>query len=299
MSCLLLLVGACGAHLTGGAEPDTRQDAAVADTALITDAAPPPDAIALGPWSPPAAVLVAATGVDEDDATLSSNALEMIFSLSSGNGKDLFYTSRTAIGQPWAPVAKAPFNGGSNTETPRFSGDDLTLFFSSDRGTSGSLDIFAVTRPAAGSNTGWGPVKPVGTVNTGADEKWFAPCGTDRYVMVQSRTNTGTDLVEGTIGGATAAPLDVLNSASNETSAFLTEDCLTIYFASNRTNRVRIYVSHRTAIGQPWQPPATVDDFKIGAGTDNQEDPWLSPDGRTFAFASDASGSKDVYLSTR
>jgi hypothetical protein len=36
-------------------------------------------------------------------------------------------------------------------------------------------------------------------------------------------------------------------------------------------------------------------DFPIAGTSDGQEDPWLSPDGRTFAFARN----KDIYLSTR
>ena len=61
----------------------------------------------------------------------------------------------------------------------------------------------------------------------------------------------------------------------------------------------RIFVSHRASVDAPWQPPVRVDDFKIAAGNGAQEDPWLSADGHTFAFASDAAGTKDIYLSTR
>lgn len=294
--CLLLLFAACGANITGTAE--TAHDAGVVDTARVPDATA--DALTLGPWSAPAAFPAGATSVDEDDVTLSSTALEMIFAVSGATGKTLYYTSRKAIGAAWTPIEPLPFSSTMSDETPRFSGDDMTLYFSSDRNkTSGDLDIYTVSRAMTGSNAAWGKVAPVPGINTTAVEKWFAPCGNGRFVVVQARTDTGTDLLEGTLGGAAPAPLDVLDSAMNETGAFLTQDCLTIYFASNRNTRVQIFVSHRKAIDQPWQQPVTVDDFKIGAGTDNQEDPWLSPDGRTFAFASDASGSKDIYLSTR
>jgi len=293
--CLLLPLAACGAHITGTAE--TAQDAAV-DAATGADA--PGDALPLGPWSTPATVAAAATSAYEDDVTLSSNALEMIFAVAGATGKDLYYTSRKAIGAAWAPIEPLPFDSAvASDETPRFSGDDMTLYFASDRNNvAGDLDVYAVSRAMTGSNAAWGKPSPVPGINTGVVEKWFAPCSNGHYVVVQASIDTGTDLLEGTLGGAAPAPIGVLNSASNETGAFLTQDCLTIYFASNRNTRVQIFVSHRKAIDQPWQRPATVDDFKLG-GADNQEDPWLSADGRTFAFASDASGSKDVYLSTR
>ena len=294
--CLLLLFPACGANITGTAE--TAHDAGVVDTARVPDATA--DALTLGPWSAPAAFPAGATTADEDDVTLSSTALEMIFAVSGATGKTLYYTSRKAIGAAWSQIEPLPFSSTMSDETPRFSGDDMTLYFSSDRNkTAGDLDIYTVSRTMTGSNAAWGKLAPVPGINTTAVEKWFAPCGNGRFVVVQARTDTGTDLLEGTLGGAAPAPLDVLNSAMNETGAFLTQDCLTIYFASNRNTRAQIFVSHRKAIDQPWQQPVTVDDFKIGAFTDNQEDPWLSADGRTFAFASDASGSKDIYLSTR
>ena len=58
-----------------------------------------------------------------------------------------------------------------------------------------------------------------------------------------------------------------------------------------------IFVSHRLSVTAPWDLPIPVDDFPATGG--NQEDPWLSADKRTFAFASDAAGTKDIYLSTR
>jgi Tol biopolymer transport system component len=292
----LLLLAACGARLSDssrdGADAALPPDAAASDAGL--DAAP------FGAWSPAAPVMVAATTAVEDDVTLTSDALEMVFAVAGPAGtsaKDLYYTSRTSTDTPWTQAVKLPFDTAASEEAPRFSGDNKTLYFASDRVTSGDLDIYAVTHSAAGS-TMWGLPRPVTAVNTGATEKWFAPCGTDRYVIVRSTTNNGTDLFEGTLSGGSAAPLDILNSPQGDTGAFLTQDCLTIYFASFRETPEKIFVSHRASVTAPWDPPTRVDDFKATAG--NQEDPWLSADKRTFVFASDAAaGNKDIYLSTR
>ena len=293
-SYLLLLLASCGAHIS--ADQPAQDGAAAVDAAVTGDASG--DGAAFGPWSAPATVKGAATTADEDDVTLSSNALEMIFAVAGTTGKDLYYTSRPAIGGAWTQIGKLPFDGDTTSEeSPRFSGDDLTLYFATDRGMSGTLDIWSVTRATTGTNV-WGKPQPVNGVNTGAVEKWLAPCGTNRYVMVRDSTATGTDLYEGTFGGGDPAPIDALNTASNETGAFLTQDCLTLYFASNRKPRTQIYVSQRKAIGQPWTPAQPVDDFKI-TGSDDQQDPWLSADGHSFAFASDAGGTNDIYLSTR
>jgi Tol biopolymer transport system component len=295
----LLQHAACGARLSGNGERDAPDAPTPADAGVGSDVAG--DAAPLGAWSAAAKVDAAArTGTVEDDVTLSSNALEMIFAIANTNGvKDLYYTSRTAIGAPWTAASPLPFNSttvGVSEETPRFSGDDKTLYFASDRMTRGDLDIYQVTRPAAGS-TMWGQARPVTEVNTGDTQKWYAPCGTDRYAIAQSTTNNGTDLFEGTIGGGAPKPLDILNSSATDTGVFLTQDCLTIYFASQRVTPERIFFSRRASVTAPWDPPAPVDDFKLTGG--NQEDPWLSADRRTFVFASDAAGDKDIYLSTR
>lgn len=301
-SCILLLAS-CGAHISSNPEDvPVAVDAGVGvDASVPAPDAPPPDAAPLGPWSAPAAVTVAATTANEDDVTLTSNALEMVYAIAdpTTGKKDLYYTSRTAIGAPWAAVAKLPFDTTASEETPRFSVDDRTLYFASDRTTAGNLDIYSVTHTATATAM-WGTPQLVAPFTTTATEKWLSVCSGGHYVVVQSTAAGDTDLYEGLLGSTTPpAPIGVLNTAMDETGAFLTPDCLTVYFASFRVPPEKIYVSHRASVGSPWQPPVRVDDFKIGAGTDAQEDPWLSPDGRTFAFASNASGTKDVYLSTR
>jgi Tol biopolymer transport system component len=275
-SCILLLAS-CGAHLSGD----------------------PAD----GGWSAPAAVKVAATQAIEDDVTLTANALEMVYAIADPmtGKKDLYHTSRTAIGAPWAPVVPLPFDRtASSEETPRFSVDDRTLYFASDRAADdGNLDIYAVTHAPA-ATTPWGSPQRVAPFDTMATEKWLSPCSDGHYVVVQSTAAGDTDLFEGTLGSAAPpAPIGALNTTDSETGAFLTADCLTLYFASFHVKPERIFVSHRASVGSPWQAPTEVDDFPIGNGTDAQEDPWLSADGHTFAFASNAAGTKDIYLSTQ
>jgi hypothetical protein len=310
----LLLLTACGAHITGSTDNNSTGDVTpdageLPDGAEPIDAAVEPDAPlidappVLGPWAPPQVVTVAATAGSEDDGTLSSNALEMIFSLqnASAGNKQLYYTSRPSLTGAWTSPTRLPFNSNGSDQTPRFAGDDKTLYFASSRAGNGDLDVYMVTRATAGVNS-WGtPTAVAGVSRTGADDKWFAPCDGGRYVVVRDR-NGDTDLFEGVLGQGTPTAIGTLNTTFTETSAFLTQDCLTIYFASTRVapqNLSRLFTAHRATAASPWPAPTQVTDFKIGAGTDNQEDPWLAPDGRTFALSSDASGSRDVYLSTR
>jgi hypothetical protein len=283
---LLLVLASCEAHIIGGA-PSGTLDAAAGDAAG--------DAVALGPWSPPAVVLPAATTALEDDVTLSSNALELIFAIEGiDGGKDLYYTSRASSSTSWTtPAVLLPLSDAATSEeTPRFSLDDKTLYFATDRAGNGNLDIWGVTRSAPGS-ADWGTPRPLGGISTPElEEKWFIPCNDDYFVMVQIGNNA-TDLLEGKLGGGTPKPIDALNTDNEETGAFVTRDCLTLYFASSRVSPQRIYISRRATVDAPWQPPTEMTDFE-GLGGD-QSDPWLSADGRTFAFTRD----RDIYLSTR
>ena len=285
----------CGARIDGGSLSDAASVDASGDAANLADAAidaPAP----LGPWSMPAKVAQASTADAEDDVTLSSDALEMIFAVNTASGKDLLYVSRLSKTSEWTTPARLPFDGDtSSEETPRFSADDRTLYFASDRAGNGTLDIYMVTRSPA-APTEWTDPAPLDAVSTKElVEKWFMPCADNRYVMAQGTPGAGTDLVEGTLDADAPKPIVELNSPNNDTGPFLSRDCLTIFFASNRSGATRIYTSQRRATTEPWDRPLVVRDFAIAGSIDNEEDPWLSPDGRTFAFA----GGKDIYLSTR
>ena len=250
----------------------------------------------LGPWGVPAKVPGASGAAGEDDGTLGSGGLELVFAVqdpADGNNKDLYIMTRTTTSSAFGLPTKLPFSvTGSSEETPRFSPNGKTLYFASNRGAVGNLDIYRVTRQNAGDP--WSQPALVPGVSTTALEKWFMPCGmTNDYLVIQ-----GGDIAKGTIGGGPPTVVTELSAPNaNETGTFLTSDCLTVYFASVRSGTNRMYTSHRTSLTTAWQAPAPVDDFAMIGG--EQEDPWLADDGRMFVFVSNASGSKDIYISVR
>ena len=299
---LLLLLGACNAQIAAGNHKDgvggsdAGPDAPTIDAGSID--AP------LGKFGLAAKLGVAATTTSsEDDATLSSTALEMIFAIDMGkNGKDLYYTSRPTTSDPWTQPQLAPFSDTAKSdESPRFSPDDKTLYFASGHGNAdGTLDVYSVKRDTVGSNTWKTPVKDM-TVSTAAtSEKWYMPCGT-QFLMVQLGADNKPHFVGGALGTAGALVPELNGAASAETGTFFTADCKTVYFASTRTTPTMIHVAHRDTVDAKWQTPVPVTDLTITGGNGDEEDPWMSPDGRTFVFASDIAGAanKDVYITTR
>jgi Tol biopolymer transport system component len=285
-----LMASACSARLA-----DAPGQGGTVDADLGTDAPAVAVDAGLGAWGAPRTVAGASsTTLVEDDGTLSSNTLELVFAVADAvnGGKDLYYTTRASPTSPWiTPAQKLAFDlTGPSEETPRFSEDNLTLYFASDRAPATGLDIYRVTRTAIGSP--WSTATLVAGPSTAAAEKWFTPCGGNRYLVI-----VGGDIAEGTLGMGAPTIVTSLSSPQSETGTFLTADCLTTYFASVRSGTNQLYRSARATADDAWPAPTLVTDF-AGIGG-NQEDPWISPDQRTFAFVSDVLLTKDLYISTR
>lgn len=254
------------------------------------------DAAVLGPWSTPMLVPGASGAGDQDDGTLSSTGLELVFALTNTadmNRKDLYLSTRASTAVAFGTPNKLPFSVLlSSEETPRFSPDDKTLYFASDRaGGAGLLDIYKVTRTAVGG--AWSTPALVAGPNTAIAEKWLMPCAINNDYLVIA----GPDIAAGTLAGAAPTVVAELSSLQPETGSFLTGNCLTAYFASQRSGAFLIYMSQRTSLAAPWSTPTAVMDFAGIGGA--QEDPYLSADGRTFVFVSNIGTTKDVYITTR
>ena len=290
----LALLGACNAHL---GDPSQHVQPGV-DGASNSDGSTTPDAtIPLGPWGTPTAIPGAMDATNnEDDPTLSSDGLELYFAVQvPQNDKNLYVMTRASRQDPFgAPVALGAFNTAGTDEGPRLSYDDLTIYYGVDG------DIFQSTR--ATKTSPWGGSTKVPGVSTAVYEKWLAVCGDGSHFVV-SRLNApnGQDLYEGTLGGGAGTLIATVSTTASEISTFVSKDCLTLYFASNRvaTNGTQIYYSTRGAIGDAWGAPVPAP-APFDGGTDN-EDAGYTPDNRLFVFASTraGNGSKDLFISTR
>jgi hypothetical protein len=290
---LAMVLCACHARIGGSAGDDSPD--ANTDGSQLVDASP--DASMLGPWSAPSKVPGANTAQAEDDATLSADTLELYYAVVEVGTKHLWWMKRSSPQAAWGLPARMLINSAaaaSTDDTPRLSADGLTLYFESARGGNNG-DIYKSTR--ATITAPWQTPTALAEVNSAANDKWFMPCGTSgHYMIVSSRGGPSSDFYEGTLGGGPPTAVAELNSAQNETGTFLTQDCLTIMFASARSGNTLLYQSHRTSTTTPWQTPTLITDFVTGA---DQQDPWMAADGRTFVFASNPGNNYDIYISTR
>ncbi|HEX4449660.1 MAG TPA: hypothetical protein VH143_02265 [Kofleriaceae bacterium] len=260
---------------------------------------PAADAAPLGAFTTPTEITnTAAAGASVDDPTMTSNELDIIYAVqpNGASTKALWEITRASTTSPWStPVERTELNAaGPTEESPRFSPDDNTIYY----GVNG--DIYQATRSAIGQ--AFNTPQKVTAISTTAYEKWMAIC-TGNVVMVSraNGTTSNMDLYEGTLTGGANTVDTVLNSADSEISTFLSKDCLTVYFASNRSGQTQLYTSTRTAVGQPWAAPTTLDAPLSPADATDNEDPWISIDQRTFLLASvrGADTAKQLYISTR
>lgn len=291
---LVIFTSACHVKVSDGGNtvdadpnsPDTQN--------LQGDGAP--DALVLGPFGTPTLLAPGNTAAAEDDGTIAWNGNELIFARVDGTGvKHLYYASR--------PDAQSTFGTATllsnsspvtNTdESPRFSGDDLTLYFGSNRApNTGGTDLWMMTRPSIGG--GWNAPTKITALSSATTDKWLATCSTGYFLMVRTDA-TSADLYEGT---DLTSPTQVaaLNTTAAETSAYLSPDCLSAYFASNRDGTYDLWTSTRATVTDTWSAPTKV---AFSTTTNAEQDPWMSADQRTFVFASNASGNNDLYIATR
>jgi hypothetical protein len=255
----------------------------------------PADAIVLGAWGIPTPVSGASDAVlQEDDVTLNSAMTELYFSIPNpnpGGNKDLYLMTRATPQAPWStPQPLALFNTTASEESPRLSPNDLTIYF----GRGG--DIYTATRTSVGS--AWSTPTMVPGISTALNyEKWLAVCNNGYFMVSRANGVNGQDLYQGQIGVDNGSLITELSSTSNEISSFLSNDCLTAYFASNRSGTTQLYTATRTSVTSPWSTPTMF--TALGTSTDN-EDPWVAPDNRTFVFATvRGNATKDLYISTR
>lgn len=112
------------------------------------------------------------TSINERDFALSPDGNEIYYTISTPRStfQTIVYSKRSAKGE-WSAPEIAPFAGEYSDLEPAFSADGNTLYFASNRPTTGTepkdFDLWKVTR----ANNGWSKPENLGAViNTAVDE---------------------------------------------------------------------------------------------------------------------------------
>jgi len=261
-----------------GAPGDAIGDGRMADAAVD---------VPLPPWGTPTYVGVGGAGAD--DPTLTEDRLELYYNANS----DIYVATRAAITDAWSTgTLVAQLSSAGVETTPEVSYDGLTLGFARDG------ELYVSTR--ASRQASWGVPVLVAALNSAASEAGpvMSPDGLDMVFTSTRKTNVDPDIYEtrrASTSSAWGAPVEqtLLDTSMHEGSAFLTADKLSIYFDSDRAGSpLDLYYSHRASPTDPF--PAAQPLTEINTASD-EEDPWLSPDGRYLVFYSDRGGMAGLW----
>jgi Tol biopolymer transport system component len=229
--------------------------------------------------------------------TVSGDETELFFTSERNGQQDLFVSTRPNREAPWTE----PVNLGPPIDDPtagdfslRLSSDGKALYFASNRsGGFGKADMYVATRISR--RHPWGPAANLGPrLNTDAFEAFATPSA-DGMTLYFNRSTTFDSQDSDIWVTSRAGPGDQwdvpqrapvgINSERAEFSPSLSTDGNTLYFASERSGSIELWVSTRGDRTQPWGTPA-----RLGAEVNVPRGmtlaPFISNDQRSLYFMS-------------
>lgn len=208
------------------------------------------------------------------------------------------------------PVALSDINSATDVDRdPFLSHDELTIWFSSERGGSaanGYADVFTAQRSAIGQPFS-SPTVFAAASTTGYDSKMSMM--TNKLLLVVASDQTGTkggpDIWQamrastansfGTLDESHEGPID---SSTNQLDPFITADGMHLYYAEGSMQVIQ--VAARTSLSNNFGTPTVV--AGITDATSSQADPALSEDELVIIFSSGRTGSfmgSNLWYATR
>jgi hypothetical protein len=246
--------------------------------------APDDGSIAVDAWTfGTAEPLLPGMNTSDHDPTLTSNMRELYFQ----RADDIWRMSRLTAVSPWeAPTREVNLNAsGLIDEGPDINGIGNVMFIVRD-GPS-SLDIHISTRSP--DTTAWQPPMPIYELDPGGRSAG-PTMSRDQTLVIYERLDESFSLWFNTnVNGVWQQnqPLTQFpDGPFRPHSPFMSDDKLTLYFHAKSATGMDndLYEAHRATPTSPFGPPTAV----VGVNTSrNEEDPWVSGDGRDIFFASD------------
>lgn len=240
-------------------------------------------------------------GAADEDCSMTGDRLELYFSSTRAGPGQIYRAVRATVDAPWSPpVHETVLDGGDWDATPEPALDNVTMWFSSNREPVAGTDIFVTTRPTP--TAPWAAPTIVSSLYFPDTFEYGPSPSRGGTTLVFSSDRVGNyDVYLATRAGPTdpwSAPLAIseLQTSADETDPFLTEDGLAIYYTTNVRGSRDLVVATRDSTSAPFGAPVPLDELNSEF---EEQDIWLSPDGRHVIFASDRAGDYDVYESER
>jgi hypothetical protein len=290
------------------------QDSGPGDAGAEAEAGPACDPTKA--FGTPAPVTGLDTPASEGDARLTHDELTVYFTrgpsadagVDGGTGlTDLFFATRSTTTDPFgAATPITALNTTSYEASPSPTGDDLTLYYTTDKGglATGYWDVIAATRNTTAD--AWGnPSSLLGVSDAGSEQLdvyvlasnlvlyFTSNSSTNNYpfhLYRASRATTGD-----TFAVDTSGLLNTINTGNRDRFPVVTPDELTLYFGTDRSggSDYDIYVSKRASKAVAFG--AKTDVTELSTTTDSEVPNWISDDGCRIYFTR----SGDIYMATK
>lgn len=292
------------ADASSAAEADTTAGPSDGDTGDTGDTGAP-GAVEDIPFSE--SVPIAALNdiaADDEAPTLSGDQLEIFFASNRSGGSggfDLYTSTRAAVGDVWLPpVPVLQLNSGLDDTSPELTGDGQTMLFISNR--TSAYDVYMTSRKGGA----WQSPEWIAGLSSPSTERAATPIAGSDQVLLCSDRPTGfgaSDIYETMVlrdgGFAGLLPLNV-STTDDECAMSMRGDQRELIFVSDRDGgpgNGDMWRVLRDAPGQIFGPAQLLEDINTSA---IENDPWLSPDGRTLYFASTRAGpTTELFIARR
>lgn len=239
-----------------------------------------------------------------DNPTLTEDLLHIYFTSDRDGGPgdaDVWHAVRRRVDEPFDPPELVAAVSSSEYESSSaISLDGRFLWVGSERdGGQGELDIWVSERMPDGT---FGEPKVLSILSS-PEKDIPRPLGLGGTLMPLSSQRDSPGVYRTYFArwsGEAFAPPELIEELVFEeggtVDAFLTEDGKTLLFTLGMgEDNGDLYMARRPSIDQPFQTPEPLADLNTSA---DERDPWLSPDGSRFFFASDRDGVLSIYEAT-
>jgi Tol biopolymer transport system component len=261
-----------------------------------------------GPFAEPELVAGLGTGLPNFGPAPSADGLTLFFSAIGTTEDIVFATRSTRANEFSSPLPIAAVNGADTEEgTPFISVDGRSLFFFSTRpdpDAPGDRDLWVATRPDG--SAAFSEPSLVPDVNTLELEHLprLTPDGlTLMFVSGRDSPNGASNIWQArreSLGQPFGVPVELpgVNSDARDEGFWLSADGLTVFFASNRLVQtdMDIWVASRPDVDSAF---GDVQNLDVVNTSGLELDPALTLDGFELFFASDRSGTMQLYRSAR
>jgi Tol biopolymer transport system component len=262
-----------------------------------------------GPFGAPELVQGLGVRVSSFGPAPSADSSTLYFS-AVDESEDIFFATRSTRENRFSLAALVPGVNSPDSEdgTPFITADDRSLYFFStriDAEAPGERDLWLSTRSGAGAAFST-PVVVPGINSAGLEHlpRLTLDGLTLMFVSARSSPNEFSNIWQARRATTTAPwaePVELpgVNSNAREEGFWLSADELTVFFASNRLGEVEdmdIFVATRPDLQSAFGPASGLD---VVNTSDSELDPALTTDGFELFFASDRSGTMQLYRSVR